>query len=182
MESTKSAVREFVLFIVLALAIVVPFRIFVAQPFIVHGESMFPTFHEGEYLIVDQLSYRFGDPSRGDVVVFEAPTDNTQFYIKRIIGLPGETVSVSGEQVIIENAEGSFVLEDGAPQPDLPQANVRRVLGAGEYFVMGDNRDHSYDSREWGALKERKIMGRAAFRLLPFSRAGTNPGAVRAAE
>ncbi len=170
--------KDFLLFILLAVAVVVPFRLFIAQPFVVHGESMLPTFTEGEYLIIDQLSYRLGEPARGDVIVFRSPPDPSQFYIKRIIGLPGETVTVDGERVTIESAEGSFVLEDGLTG-GTTLGYTRRTLADDEYFVMGDNRPRSSDSRVWGALSRDNIMGRAVLRLLPLSDAGLNPGAER---
>ena len=153
--------------IILAVVIVIPFRLYVAQPFIVDGLSMYPTFGNGNYLIIDEVSYRFKAPERGEVVVFEAPPNPDKYYIKRIIGLPGETVAINRGQVTIinkENPEG-FKLEE--PYVKFPKdENLRKTLGDKEYFVMGDNRAASSDSRIWGALPEENIVGRPVVRFL----------------
>jgi len=171
--------KEVILLVLLVVVIVLPIRFFIAQPFVVRGESMYPTFDDGDYLIVDELSYRLNEPVRGDVVVFRYPNDPAIFYIKRVIGLPGETVhirrgevsvtTVSGEEVTI--SEPYVVTEDAT-------YSLERPLGSGQYFVMGDNRPHSSDSRAWGPLPEENIMGRAFVRLLPFEDAGVLPGSL----
>lgn len=179
MNVLGTAFREIITFVVLAVVIVVPIRLFVAQPFVVEGESMHPTFETGDYLIVDQLSYRFSDPKRGDVVVFRYPNDETVFYIKRIIGLPGETVSINAGVTTVTRVDGTkLALDESYVVVDDVTLTQDYALGEGEYFVMGDNRPHSSDSRAWGALPERDIMGRAYVRLLPVQGFDLLPGAV----
>lgn len=177
MKFLSSALKELGLFILLALIIVPPIRLFVAQPFVVDGESMHPTFENGNYLIVDELTYRFHNPERGDVVIFRAPPNPKVFYIKRIIGLPGETVHISSGKVTITKTDGSTITLD-EPYAVVEDATymLDRTLGANEFFVMGDNRPNSSDSRVWGALPRANIVGRAYVRLLPFSQVGILPG------
>lgn len=165
----------------IALIIVIPIRFFIAQPYIVSGASMDPTFADGHYIIVDQLSYRFEEPARGDVIIFRYPVDPSKFFIKRIVGLPGETVVLDEGQLIIADSPTStegYVL----PEPYVDDLNKtdetqRRILESGEYFVLGDNRRASSDSRVWGPLSEDLIIGRAALRILPVTEIGTLPGA-----
>lgn len=169
---------EIVRFAIIALIIVLPIRIFIAQPFIVSGASMVDTFHNNEYLIVDQLTYRFEDPDRGDVVIFRYPRDPSKFFIKRVIGLPGDTLSIDGDVVTVTNETypDGFVL----PEPyvySTMDSYLTVTLGPGEYFVMGDNRNASSDSRSWGTLDEGNIVGRALIRLFPVADAGVLPGA-----
>ncbi len=151
---------------------------YIAQPFIVSGSSMDPTFANGEYLIVDELSYRLDDPERGDVIIFRYPQDPSKFFIKRIIGLPGETVVIKGSAVSIVNTANpdGFALDERFLSHET-YSNMRVVLNDDEYFVMGDNRPASSDSRIWGPLKRKLIIGRALVRLLPVTRAQVLPGA-----
>ena len=162
----------------IALVVVVPIRLFIAQPFIVQGASMEPTFENGEYLIVDQLSYNFETPERGDVIIFRYPRDPSKFFIKRIVGLPGETVTVRGDTVTIVNGDypEGLVLDESYIRSMHGDEVLTRNLEPDEYFVMGDNRDASSDSRVWGALPEDLIVGRALLRLLPVSKASVLPG------
>lgn len=161
-----------------SLAIVVPIRAYVVQPFFVRGESMAPNFHDGEYLIIDEFSFRTGlrPLERGDVVVFRYPLNRSQYYIKRVVGIPGETIRVANNVVTIFSAEfpQGIVLDESpylsASADTRGEASIR--LGEGEVFVLGDNRDHSSDSRSWGALSEDLIVGRAWVRAFPFARAG----------
>lgn len=172
-------VDDLVKFALIALLIVLPVRLFVAQPFIVRGASMEPTFETNEYLIVDQLSYRFDDPKRGDVIILKYPKDESIFFIKRIIGLPGETVELAGNTVVIERGAGTEPLtldETYIPKERLQNEYGVYTLGEGEYFVLGDNRRASSDSRAWGVLKRDEVVGRAWLRLLPVSRAEVLPG------
>lgn len=174
---------EIVRFALIALVIVLPIRFFVAQPFIVSGASMEDTFHHNEYLIVDQLSYRFHEPERGDVIIFRYPRDPSKYFIKRIIGMPGDTVTIENGVVQIANAaqpEG-FVLDEPYITSDTGTHGTT-TLGPGEYFVMGDNRDESSDSRVWGVLEEDNIVGRAFLRLFPVDRAAVLPGTPDADE
>lgn len=142
----RAHVKELIRFALIAALIVIPFRLFIAQPFLVSGNSMVPTFHNGDYLIVDELSYRFRAPSRGDIVIFRSPVEPKKHLIKRIIGIPGDTMD-------------------------------SLTLGASEYFVEGDNRAESFDSRYWGALPGKLITGRALLRLWPPTVIAWLPGA-----
>ena len=192
MEKEKFDWREFLRFGLIALIVTLSIRMWIADPFIVSGASMVPTFENGDYLIVDQLSYRLGTPQRNDVVVFLYPLDPKsspernfiakifdpgKYFIKRIIGLPGETVDIKGNAVTIKNeghAEG-FNLDE--PYVKNTANNDMHVELAGdEYFVMGDNRGGSSDSRSWGPVKREFLTGRALLRLLPVSKIGTFPG------
>lgn len=176
-QEKEESIWDIIRFTIIALAIVVPIRMFVAQPFIVSGDSMYPTFHNAEYLIVDELSYRLGHPKRGDVVIFRYPQNPSRYFIKRVIGLPGETVSINNNVVTIRNEEhpDGFVLDevylhvDTAGKTDTP-------LGKNEYFVMGDNRPASSDSRAWGPVPKNMIVGRALFRILPLKTMAFLPG------
>jgi signal peptidase I len=165
---------------ILILVIVVPLRLFVISPFVVDGESMHPTFENLDYLIIDELSYRFEAPARGDVIVFRYPLNPSVFYIKRIIGLPGETVSITQGTASITTADGSsFTLAEPYISAEDASYNQKVTLGAGQYFVMGDNRPNSSDSRVWGPLPAKDIVGRVLLRLLPLSKIGVLPGEAR---
>ncbi len=171
---------ELVKFSLVALVIVVPIRMFIAQPFIVDGRSMDPTFQSGQYLIVDQLSYYFQEPDRGEVIVFRYPKKPSEFFIKRIIGLPGETVFIENGLVTINsNSDQEINIADYFVKHEKNgESNDRDgiTLGADEYFVMGDNRAASSDSRVWGALPRDHITGRAFLRLFPFNKIHHLPG------
>ena len=165
-----SIVWEFFKIIVIAAIIVLPIRYFLFQPFIVKGESMVPYLHSGDYLIIDEISYRFSDPKRGDIVVLNYPVDKTQRFIKRVIGLPGETVDIEDGKVAILKGGESFVLnENYLPNNLKTDGNVHMELKENEYFVLGDNREFSYDSRRWGVLPKEYIIGKAFFRVFPIS-------------
>jgi len=176
----KSFFRELVEFAIIAVVIVIPFRIFVAQPFVVNGASMDPTFKNGQYLIVDQLTYRFTPPERGSVLIFKYPKDTSKYFIKRVVGLPGETVSIKDGVVSIKNSthpEG-FILDE----PYIVHSKTdsfQMVLDNNEYFVLGDNRAGSADSRIWGPMPSEDIIGRPLIRLFPLSSAGILPGYER---
>jgi signal peptidase I len=167
-------------FILIALAIVVPIRIFVAQPFFVSGASMDPTFADHQYLIVDEISYRFQEPVRGDVVIFKYPQNPSQYFIKRIIALPNETISIDGKKVIIQNNEKKTIVTLDEPYVTFQKPDtIERTMAPDEYFVMGDNRAGSYDSRLWGPLKRDLIIGKAFLRLFPVSKVDVLPGQFR---
>lgn len=173
------ALREIVTLVILALLIVVPIRVFIAQPFVVEGLSMYPTFGDKDYLIVDEISYRLGEPERGDVVIFRYPGNPSIFYIKRIIGLPGETVRIERGNVAITRADGTaLAFEEPYVVAEDATYTLTTTLGADQYFVMGDNRPKSSDSRVWGPLPKEDIIGRAYLRVFPFNRAGLAPGDV----
>jgi len=186
---------ELVRFALIAAIIVFPIRWFVVDPFVVSGLSMFPTFHDKDYLIVDELSYELRNPERYDVVIFQYPGDPKnnpsrsaiarffdpgKYYIKRVIGLPSETVDIKGNTVTITNSEhkDGFKLDQSFVKdlmPDETQA-IHYELKGDEYFVMGDNRPGSSDSRYWGPVKRIFFTGRALLRLLPVNNVGILPG------
>ena len=164
-----SFIKDSIIISLIALAIVLPIRIFIFQPFLVNGDSMIPNFAHGDYLIVDELSYRFGDPARGDVIVFKYPGDPSQKYIKRIIGLPGETVDVRDSRVFVNEEE---VVEAYLSSTLETNGGGKTTLREGEFYVLGDNRKYSSDSRKWGILERGFIIGKAAIRVFPFSNIG----------
>ena len=179
-SKTATFLKELITFAVVALVIVVPIRLFIAQPFIVSGESMHPTFETGQYLIVDQLSYKLGDPNRGDVIVFHYPKNPSKFFIKRVIGLPGEKIKIDGTTVTILDSEKTETFElDESYVTMNRESQLETKLGESEYFVMGDNRLASLDSRVWGPLERELIVGRAYLRLLPVGKVGFLPGNVK---
>lgn len=163
-----ATIIEIVKIFLIALVIVIPIRYFLFQPFFVVGASMEPNFSQGEYLLIDEISYRFKNPQRGEVVVFKYSKDATSFYIKRIIGLPGETIEIKNNKVKIYNLQfpaGQFLNESYIE--DLTQGNLKISLKKNEYFVLGDNRDHSSDSRSWGPASKESIVGKVWFSLFP---------------
>jgi len=171
----QSFFSEVLKFTLIAIFVVLPIRFFIAEPFIVSGASMEPSFETGDYLIIDKISYRFHEPERGDVIVLKYPLDKSRFFIKRIVGLPGEAINIVNGEV--------FVIKDGVEEK-INEPYVRATvieslkldLGEDEYFVMGDNRPVSLDSRSWGILKKELIKGKPFIRLLPITKIGTYPG------
>lgn len=176
-KTTAQSFWELVRFVFIALLIVIPVRVLIAEPFVVSGASMVPTFQNGNYLIIDKLSYKFTNPKRNDVVIFRYPNDKTKFFIKRIIGLPNETVDIKGSTVTISNTENSvgFVLDEPYVE-NIANNTTHLELKNDEYFVMGDNRSGSSDSRYWGAVKKDLLAGRAFLRLLPVNKLNLLPG------
>lgn len=159
---------------IIALAIIIPIRYFLAQPFFVNGASMEPNFENGEYLIVDEASYYLRTPERGEVVVFRYPLDTKEFFIKRIIGLPNETLEIHGSKITIFNQANpqGFVLDESSYLKIVPSLGDEKIiLQSDQYFVLGDNRAASYDSRRWGAVPRNDLIGRAWLRIWPFNRA-----------
>lgn len=176
-ETASGLFMEILKFTIVAILIVAPIRIFIAQPFIVKGESMEPTFTDGEYLIVDELTYRTQVPERGDVIVFKYPKDPSKYFIKRIIGLPNETVKIDNGKVTVFGEgypEGRLLNDDYIKNVSFDTLTER--LGNGEYFAMGDNRTNSLDSRVWGPLPKEDIVGRVLVRLFPIQEAALFPG------
>ena len=152
---------EILKIVILALLIVIPIRYFVFQPFVIKGSSMEPNFHQGDYLIVDEISYRFTSPERGDVIVFRYPRDTSQRFIKRVIGLPGETIEIKqGKINIIKGIENRELNESEYRLKESYTDNLTLSLAENEYFVLGDNRVASFDSRKWGALSKNYIIGK----------------------
>lgn len=183
--STTSNIRaeflDLLRFAFITLLIVIPIRMFIAQPFIVNGESMLPTFENGDYLIIDEVSYLKNEPKRGEVVVFHFPTDQSRYLIKRIIGLPGETIQLQGDSVTITKADG-VVVELDETYTNNSASYGTWTLEEEEYFVMGDNRGASSDSRSWGPLAKKEIVGKTLVRLFPISNINLRPGQVEAQE
>jgi signal peptidase I len=174
--------KKFLLFIweiakvvAISLAIILPVRYYLIQPFYVKGASMEPTFHDHEYLIIDEISYRLTPPARGQVIVFRYPRDPQEYFIKRVIGLPGEEVQIKDGRVIIFNGrhpDGLVINEDYLPA-DLAtydQSEARLALGPDEYFVLGDNRGASKDSRNFGPVNDNFITGKVLFRGWPLDK------------
>lgn len=152
-------------------------RYFLFKPFYVKGQSMEPNFMEHDYLIIDELSYRFHTPERGDVIVFQAPTVPGEFYLKRVIALPGERVKIENNKIVVYNEtfpQGVVMNEDYLSEPTVG-ATALTTLGPDEYFVLGDNRDASYDSRRFGPIKRDAIIGRTWVRGWPVSRVSIFP-------
>lgn len=175
---TVGAVGNFFLEIaqiaVLALVIILITRHFLILPFIVKGASMEPNFHDNEYLIVDEVTYRLREPERGEIVVFHPPTSEKQYYIKRIIGLPKERVEVKdGKVTIYSDTYPSGVVLQEEYLTETTNGSDSVTLGPDQYYVMGDNRNASLDSRSFGALPEKNIIGRVWIRGLPLEKAGT---------
>lgn len=168
-------ILEVLQIIIISSAIIIPIRYFLIQPFYVKGASMEPNFYDQEYLIIDELSFRMRGPFRGETVVFRYPKDLSDFFIKRVIGLPGETVEVNNGNVIVYNDENpnGVQLEEKYLEGEQTFGKKRVTLGADEYYVMGDNRDQSLDSRSFGPIKENHLIGRVWVRGLPFSRMQT---------
>ena len=168
-------------FSIAALLIALVVRWFVAQPFLVTGASMEPTLNPNEYLVIDKLFYNFFKPERGDIIIMRYPLDSSVYFVKRIIGLPGETISISKGAITILAQDGT---SEALHEPYLvvskdakPDTTV--TLAQDEYFVLGDNRTQSSDSRDWGPLQRRFIVGRAFTRLFPFDKMQILPGQHR---
>lgn len=178
----KSIFRELLQFAILVLVVIIPIRFFIAQPFIVVGESMLPTFSTNEYLIVDELSYKLGSPERWQVIIFKYPyaaeeNGDSKYFIKRIIGLPGETVVIKNGTVVIKNSDNpdGFTLDEPYIESKT-DTSMTMTLGDDQYFVMGDNRPKSFDSRSWGPVSRDMIVGKAFVRLLPPQKISFLPG------
>ena len=182
-DTKKGSQRSLITYTVVALGLALFIRFFIAAPYVVSGQSMEPNFHDWQYLIVDRISYDLGAPARGDIIVFDLPQNQSRALIKRIIGLPGETVVLSGQSVTIINAEHpqGFTLEE----PYLDAANLTgsneltMKLDADEFFVLGDNRLVSADSRIWGSLPRQDIVGRVFLRLYPLNQISVFPSESR---
>lgn len=168
-----SFIIEWTKLFLLALAIVIPIRVLLFQPFVVSGASMDPNFHNADYLIIDELSYRLREPERQEVIVFKYPNNPSLKYIKRVIGLPGEKVEIVNGQVFITSGNKTFQLEEPYLSEETKQTwinnnNFSVELGQNEYFVMGDNRNFSSDSRIWGPVPRKNIVGKVFIKLSSF--------------
>ena len=171
---------------VIVLAVAYGVRVFVLQPYIVEGLSMFPQFHDRDYLLVDKISYRIHAPERGDVVVFKYPKDTAFNYVKRIIGLPGDTIRISNSTVYVSDAahpqgvalSEPYVEAGNKTLPDSGNGETEFTVPANSYFVMGDNRMGSSDSRNWGDVPMDDMIGRVLVLAYPFDRAAYAPHAT----
>jgi len=163
--------REYLLslieIVLLLVIVVLPIRFFLFEPFLVKGESMEPNFHNFDYLIVDKLTYSLRQPQRGEVIVFRPPVEDRVYYIKRIVGLPLEKLVIEESKITIFNKEHpqGFVLNEPYLQNHYTAGKIEVNLGPDEYFVLGDNREVSYDSRKWGPVKRERIVGRVVFQF-----------------
>ena len=166
--------------VVFVLSVFLIVYLFIMQPHQVSGKSMFPTYEDGDYLLTDKISYVFGSPNRGDVVVFHAPDNagcpkNTGCdFIKRILAIPGDTLEIKSNTVYVNNIPLEEVYLSDEITTDAKSFTIGRVvtMGSNEYFVAGDNRPNSSDSREWGPISKTDIVGKAVFRYWPFATMG----------
>ena len=150
-------------------------RYFIFKPFYVEGQSMEPTYLGSEYLIIDEISYRFREPERGDIVVFRYPRNPQEFFIKRVVGLPGEKVQIKDGAVYLYNGENpdGFRLSENYLSPELKTYALNEemtILGDKQYYVLGDNRNASKDSRSFGAVDKKLITGRVLLRGWPLNK------------
>ena len=164
---------ELVHIIVISLAIIIPIRYFLIQPFYVKGASMEPNFYDHEYLIIDEISYRLRKPQRGEIIVFKYPNDPSQYFIKRILGMPGESIEIKDGRIRVYKNEDSvgYYLDEGQYLSNIEGlTNKKFNLGEDEYLVLGDNRPSSLDSRIFGPIHERSIIGRVWLRGWPITK------------
>lgn len=163
MKAFWASAWEIVEIIFISLVTVFLIRNFLAQPFLVSGASMEPEFSNRDYLIIDEITYRFREPQRGEAIVFRYPNDPSVYFIKRIIGLPGERVIIRGGDVTVISGDEEIQISGETNG----RADTR--LGEGEYFVLGDNRYNSFDSRNWGPIKRDDIIGLVRLRVFPLN-------------
>lgn len=171
-------VWETIKVVVISLAIILPIRYYLVQPFFVKGASMEPNFEDGDYILVNEISYRFSTPERGDVVIFRYPLDQSQFFIKRIIGLPNETVEIKNNTVTVYNKDkpkGLVLDESYLASSQITLGNSVTKIDDNEYLVLGDNRLQSSDSRRWGLVNKSLITGKAFLRPWPITKAIKTP-------
>ncbi len=173
MKSFLYSIWEVVEVVLIAVIAVLVIRNFLVQPFLVSGSSMEPNFSSGDYLLIDELTYQLRAPQRGEAIVFHYPGDERQYYIKRIIGLPGETIEIKDGKITIlnnQNPNGFTISENYLPADFQTSGDEKIVLPADQYFVLGDNRNYSFDSRSWGNLTKKEIVGLVRLRLWPVSK------------
>jgi len=173
-----AAIFDFLQSIVVVLAIMVMVYLFIMSPQEINGASMEPNFHNGEYILTNKVVYKVYDPKRGDVVIFKSPRNKEIDFIKRIIGLPGERVKLTANAFYIDGQK----LDESYLPPDLYvfggpylRENEEVTIPDGNYFVIGDNRPHSADSREFGPISKIDFIGKAFIRYWPFDAAGLIP-------
>jgi signal peptidase I len=163
-EIVETAVLTVLMFVIINLAV---------QNYDVSGPSMEPSLHDQERIMVDKVSYLFHSPARGDVIVFAAPPTPNESYVKRIIALPGDVISVDGTAVIVNGVTLSETYVDPAMQGNSYAPIVNRVVPPNAYFVLGDDRRNSSDSRAWGFVPRANIVGRATLVYWPFGQDNT---------
>ena len=173
-KSASSFLIEVVKVVLISLAIIIPIRYFLIQPFYVRGASMEPNFHDNEYLIIDEISYRFTEPKRGEVVVLRNPNNTDEFFIKRVIGLPGEKLEIGGGEIYVYNNKypsGTTLDESKYLAKNVnTSGNEVVALGNNEYYVLGDNRSSSLDSRSFGSVTRQEVIGKVWIRAWPFGK------------
>ena len=174
--SMATALRETLETLLLALIIFFGVKEFILQNFRVEGQSMEPNFHTGQYLIVDKISYRLHPIERGDVIVFVPPKEANRDFIKRVIALPGERVEIRQGRVLINGK----LLQEPYLQVSWSYTMAPMVVGENEYFVLGDNRNNSSDSRMWGLLPRKNVVGKAWLSYWPPQQWGLIPRYVLA--
>lgn len=169
-----SSLLEFIKTVAMIVIVAFLVRFYLIQPFIVEGSSMEPNFHNGQYLLVDKISYRFRPVGRGDVVVFHPPTRPGLNYIKRVIALPGDSIEIKDGEIVVNGVRLEEPYLDGEQTlvRNSAVANLKSKLASDEYFVLGDNRDHSSDSREIGSIPRSNIVGRAWLVVFPLRNFG----------
>ena len=174
-QKLGSSVTEFIETLVVFGAIFAIIFLFVAQPHKVSGNSMVPTLHNGDYILTEKLTYRFREPEREDIIIFKNPQNESQDFVKRILGIPGDRIKITDSSVYINSLrikEGYLPNGLQTKDGDYLTQNTEVKIGEDQYFVMGDNRSHSLDSRDWGPVSFDKIIGKAFFRYWPLSAAG----------
>lgn len=164
--------------VVMAMAVFVIIYLFLFQPHQVRGNSMYPNFHDGEYILTDKITYRLKNPQRGDIIIFQAPQNKENDYIKRIVGLPGDNLKIESGRIFINNnlLEEYYLPSDFLTQGgNFFKVGENVIIPEGQYFVLGDNRSHSSDSREWGLVPKANIVGKAWLRYWPANQFGIIP-------
>lgn len=170
--SILAGILEIAQVVVVSLIIVFLVRSYLIQPFLVKGASMEPNFQDGNYLIIDEITYRFRQPERGEIIVFKYPHDPKQYFIKRVVGLPNEKIEIKNQQVIVfgkDFPQGKVLDESYIPKENITKGDETIQLGPKDYFVLGDNRLFSSDSRYWGAVSSDLIVGRVWLRAWPIN-------------
>lgn len=180
--SFGSKVADFIQTLVVFAAILSAVYLFVAQPHKVSGSSMVPNFHNGDYIITDKVSYHFSAPKRGDIIVLKNPRDTAIDFIKRIIGIPGEKIMISGGKVYVNGKilnENYLDARLFTPSGAFLQEGQEITIAQDQYIAIGDNRTASSDSREWGFVSKDKIIGKVFLRYLPVNAFRINPAAAK---
>ncbi len=172
------------LLLILSILIIIKLiQSFIIQPFLVDGGSMLPNLQSGELLLIDKLTFDVNNLKRGDIIVFRHVKNDQydgRFFIKRLIGLPGDTVTVENGVTTIYNKENpdGMILDESFIKHKDNIKNLNITLNNNEYVAFGDNRAESYDSRSWGVINKKDISGKAVFRIYPFNEITTDPGRV----